>query len=781
MDEMVLKAQKWVNATYRGVSGYIACEENGRTGWPTVFALTRALQHELGISQLSDRFGPETFSRVNAISPISAKTTNKNVKIIVEGALYCKGYSGGALDGSLGATSQAGIQRMQSDMGMGATGRLTAKQLKSLLTMDAYVLVAGGSNDVRTVQRWLNKTYSGRADFAIVPADGLNSRDVQRGLILAVQYVLGMADGVANGNFGPGTRGGLRKATALTVGASDTGSGLVRLFKAALLLNGQYGVDWNGVTYSQATAAAAERFQKFAALSATGMGDYQTWCSLLVSTGDPERSGAAADCSEPLNTARATALHNAGFRVVGRYLTGGTQKKLTDVEIDVIMKAGLRFFPIYQDYNNEVSLFTDRTGEEQAEGARSAAIALALPPGAIIYLAVDCDATNNDVDSHILPYFAAAHRVFSKYGNDYSIGVYGSRNVCSRVSAAGYAVSSFVSGMSTGFSGNLGFPLPANWAFDQIANKVIAEGAAGRIEIDVDMYSGRDRGIGSLKVPVDRNATFLVWCRWIEARAREWIATGKSKSASVANLTAMYLRRYLDSSYESVDFLAIMGDLDRGFIDYASASRGNPDPGELLCPKMQAGPDIQHFGVTLNGLFKNSGNADPRLLSMADFGGWAGDLISVAASAYAGGVADEEAYGYTMGVVGARTGGSSFSVGDVIADVDAYLAWDVVRADNGMDLSGVLDNYYASVDAATDKYAKFVAKRFGGREVFLVAAANVFTVNSGKAYQAAQNALWLRSTNLKAPPLPAAVGLHPKLFSGVARGFVDAYYGQFVS
>ena len=58
MDQMVLKAQQWVNATYSSVSGYNPCTENGMTGWETIYCLTRALQHELGITALSRRTSP---------------------------------------------------------------------------------------------------------------------------------------------------------------------------------------------------------------------------------------------------------------------------------------------------------------------------------------------------------------------------------------------------------------------------------------------------------------------------------------------------------------------------------------------------------------------------------------------------------------------------------------------------------------------------------------------------------------------------------------------------
>ncbi|PEY35752.1 hypothetical protein CN354_15135 [Bacillus cereus] len=86
-------------------------------------------------------------------------------------------------------------------------------------------------------------------------------------------------------------------------------------------------------------------------------------------------------------------------------------------------------------------------------------------------------------------------------GGKYKVGIYGTRNVCSRVSKVGYAVSSFVSGMSTGFSGNLGYPLPKNWAFDQISTIKIGSGE-GTIEIDNDIQSGIDKGVSVVYPPV---------------------------------------------------------------------------------------------------------------------------------------------------------------------------------------------------------------------------------------------------------------------------------------
>ncbi|MFR0557274.1 glycoside hydrolase domain-containing protein, partial [Pseudoscardovia radai] len=70
----------------------------------------------------------------------------------------------------------------------------------------------------------------------------------------------------------------------------------------------------------------------------------------------------------------------------------------------------------------------------------------------------------------------------------YRIGVYGPRNVCTRVCEAGYAEFSFVSDMSSGFSGNMGYPIPDGWSIDQISNVTITHGNDS-LEIDNDLVS----------------------------------------------------------------------------------------------------------------------------------------------------------------------------------------------------------------------------------------------------------------------------------------------------
>lgn len=74
----------------------------------------------------------------------------------------------------------------------------------------------------------------------------------------------------------------------------------------------------------------------------------------------------------------------------------------------------------------------------------------------------------------------------------YKAGIYGPRYVCTRVSECGLANTSFVSDMSSGFSCNLGYKIPNNWAFDQFYEMNFSSNPT--FAIDKDAYSGRDKG-----------------------------------------------------------------------------------------------------------------------------------------------------------------------------------------------------------------------------------------------------------------------------------------------
>jgi len=233
-------------------------------------------------------------------------------------------------------------------------------------------------------------------------------------------------------------------------------------------------------------------------LPVNGQGDYQAWCSLLTSSGDKSRAATACDTSTPLTAAKAASLAAAGYKVVGRYLVnaksaGALNKKLQPGELAIIKGSGLRVYPIYQTYGGGPDYFKSEQGVSDAREAIAAARLFGFPAGAVLYFAIDFDATDDDVTSSIVPHFEGIRAVFDALGNQYRVAVYGSRNPCSRLAERGLTTSSMVLGMSNGYSGNLGFPMPNNWAWDQFATVTVGTGT-GAITVDQNGVSGADGG-----------------------------------------------------------------------------------------------------------------------------------------------------------------------------------------------------------------------------------------------------------------------------------------------
>ncbi|MGX1562238.1 glycoside hydrolase domain-containing protein [Streptomyces sp. NPDC055506] len=517
-DEMVQRAQRFINTTYNNGAtlGISKLEENGQTGWPVMYALTRALQYEMGITALSDSFGPTTLGKIGEKYGKLDETTipSANFCRIIQSALYCKGYDGGEIDGTYNDRVKDAVVKLNQNMGVSGTypgSSLWPKVVKGLFNMDAYVTIGGGSDTIRTIQQWLNGRYILRKDFYVIPCDGHHSRDVAKSMLFAIQYELGMADGVANGVFGPGTQSGLKSHTVST----GTTGVWAQLFTGAMVLN-KRNVPFGNFTST--VQSGVETFQSFSKLPVTGKGDFQTWASLLVSYGDQSRKGTACDGVTKITPERAQALKDAGYKYIGRYLfnpssTSLPEKQIQPGELATIKEYGLNCFPIFQTWSRSADYFSYNQGTADAFRAIEWAEFHGFKPGTIIYFAVDYDAMDGEVTDYVLPHFRGIMRTIGE-NSAYGIGVYGPRNVCQRVADAGYAATSFVSDMSSGFSGNLGYPLPTNWAFDQISTIKVGSGS-GLIEIDNNIVSGRDFGqsdfnpgadLGGLDTDLDKDA-----------------------------------------------------------------------------------------------------------------------------------------------------------------------------------------------------------------------------------------------------------------------------------
>ncbi|AQS06512.1 peptidoglycan hydrolase-like protein with peptidoglycan-binding domain [Clostridium beijerinckii] len=512
MDQMVLKTQQWLNGIYKDNSNYKIIPEDGATGWTTITALTTALQIELGISTPNGSFGPATRSAFENLSidsqpqndwSESAIISYQHKIFILQGALFCKGYNPGGFTGTFGTNTEAAIKQLQTDAGLSnANGVVDSILMKALLSMDAFQMLTYGEykdkcdQKIRTIQQYLNKNYISNTSFSIdiglVPCNGIYDRSTNKALIYALQIEEGIS--TPNGVFGPSTKS---KCPVLSLGSTKTK--FIYLLQFALYCNGKE-FDPNGFDggYGNGVKNAVTKFQSFCGLNADGIAGSQTFASLLVSTGDNTRKGTACDCSTTITDPIAATLKANKYEVVGRYLTG--KFRMTSSELKIIFDNGLRVIPIFEVGGYKLSYFSYDQGVSDADSAIFAAAQLGFTKDTIIYFAVDFDALDSDVTSNVLPYFKAISEKFTNANSIYKIGIYAPRNVCSRVQNAGYSCSSFVCDMSTGFSGNLGYPLPKDWAFDQIST-VTLHGNAD-IEIDNNISSGKNPGVNSV-VPVD--------------------------------------------------------------------------------------------------------------------------------------------------------------------------------------------------------------------------------------------------------------------------------------
>lgn len=517
-DPMVVSAQSWLNKNFD-----MELELTGHTGTTVVQALITALQYDLEMMPVTGYFGDSTAAayalRQISLGSYDPADNSSHLVTILQYALFCKGYNPGYNLGSFDSSTLAAVKKVQIDAGLigsQISEVVTPRVFKAILSTDALVLISGGDPIIRGIQQTINHKY---LDYVgIMPCDGFFGAGLAKSLIYALQIEGGMAIGTANGNFGTGTQ---TIAINNPQSPSKYSSTFVLIAKYALYCNGvrrsginSFNTSVNGLfsgIYDEAMTAAVINFQKFVAIiEVTGTIGIKEWMSLLVSTGYPKRNVIACDTSTQITDIKAQRLIANDFKIIGRYLTGATSvapKSLSREELQILFNRGISVFAIYQDekayyvanpneYTTE-NYYDYEQGLNDAEKACNAAISLGIPYGQYIFFSVDYDFNNAQVASKIIPHFKGINEYIKKHGSKYKIGIYGPRNVCTRVSNVSYAELSFVSDMSTGFSGNLGYELPENWAFDQI--REYYQGATdGNFNNDCVAASGRYMGFSSI-------------------------------------------------------------------------------------------------------------------------------------------------------------------------------------------------------------------------------------------------------------------------------------------
>ncbi|MEY8437434.1 glycoside hydrolase domain-containing protein [Atopobiaceae bacterium 24-176] len=733
-DSMVLETQQWLNATYGNDSRFKRVAEDGLTGWGTINGLIRALQIELGIQATADNFGAGTESRFKEAWPngvaqqADTDTTENNVYAIIQGALWCKGYSTGShiTRHFYGGTGSA-VRQLKADMGIDGDSTVDVDVMKSLLSMKQFVLLSnmGGKSQIRLAQQRINRDY--RAYTGIVPTDGLYGREMNTALIQVLQALEGFTPAEATGNFGSGTRSRLK-----TIDASNSleNSQWVWLGSVALVCNGEN--NQIGAIWSSELQAAISLFQGQYALPSTNILDSTTWMSLLTSKGNPDRPAVACDTRFEMTQARIDTLKANGYRIVGRYLTEPGQASLDPAdyfkairpgELERIVSSGMSYFPIFQENARQLSDFTAAKGASHAQEAAAAAERLGIPP-TVIYYAVDMDLLGNQIDPYLVPYFQAIRNNSGRYG----VGIYGSRNVCSQIIQKGLAVTAFVSDMSTGFSGNLGFSIPDQWNFDQFAELGNYKGQGW--DLDRVAWSGRWAACDSVGKaapagPVaNPDMSFLE--EWIESASKLSSETLdilglSSQKPEVGNFILQWMRKpkYWPGSGTSEATGAMwfvytpepVYDSARSAVAQACDKISAEMGGIKKSQGVDLHYDAEHMAATALGYRQWGIEAPVNDYGLGDLGGWALDLLSVwgtyKEAAPVTGLSE-----WLSDNIG-KNDACGFGADDAVADADAWLIARHMKDNPGASsLAVAAGSMYAR--SAAQRVALFYKERFGG-------------------------------------------------------------------
>ena len=517
-DSQVLAAQRYLNSMFGGHPSWVRLDEDGATGTKVMEGIIRAFQIQNGVSSVTGTVGPLTIRKMKDLPIIQKMDPNAASSInvcLIQCALFCKGYNAGGITGIYYTTGVAAVKKMQGEAGLIVNGEIDWKVWSGLLSMNWFQKVSGGDSTIRLIQQQLNGEWSDI--IGVGPCDGVVSRQTALSLVGALQGAEGVTTELITDlnsvNFGDATtdafpNGGLKNG--------QNNSYYMKLNKIA-----QYGLYFNGYNpgrfdgiFDAKTESEVGNFQEFYKLTGIGLVtkgvvNVSTMKSLLTSKGDVNRMAKACDCATVLNRQQALDLKNAGYTHVGRYLTGSVgddyiPKFITVDEVKNIENAGLRVFPIYQDGGHKLKYFENpKQGSIDAQVAILAAERIGVPANTTIYFAVDFDCYGYQIDKYIIPYFSKIKMLFNSARNtkNYQIGIYAPRYVCTKVSELGLASTSFVADMSTGFSCNLGYKIPDNWAFDQFYEERNFKSSPS-FPIDKNAYSGRDAGIRAFdKVP----------------------------------------------------------------------------------------------------------------------------------------------------------------------------------------------------------------------------------------------------------------------------------------
>ena len=716
VDQYVLNAQRWLNNTYGDNEQFGSVVENGHTGWDTIYGLIRALQIELGITNLANNFGPQTVAKFNQKYPNGIQQqsnddeTEDNVYAIIQSGLFCKGYATGVNTPTLHFYNGTGnaIKQLKEDAGIDHTSStVTLNVMKALLSMDYFYSydTSERTQKIIAIQRYLNGHYENY--IGLRPCDGVYGRSTNEALIYAIQAEEGLPTNIANGYFGNTTKSccptipynnveknyNNQNYDLLSIGRFTI------LLKAGLYMNGYGNGNLNG-TYDNETQNAVLDFQDDYLLPSNESCTLITWLSIFMSCGDTSRDCTAGDTRFEMTVSRMNILKDNDMTTIGRYLTGGNFKVLRPQEPQRILDNNMKFFPIFQESGSDISYFTRERGRQDANSAVNAAKSFKIPRNTIIYFAVDCDPLEYQIQGSIIPYFESINlEMFDKLGGYYRIGIYSTRNTCKKVINRGFATTCFVSDMSTGYSGNMGFSIPSNWNFDQFYEVKNLNSAEGKWDVDKVAFSNRYPAVNQLDystydVGLKYN-NLILNLQTLYGYAEQYVINNNLEN-TVKNKNMLVLGYLRHEHYNNTLWNSVAGNIDGGFVSYVLAQNNSSVLLQnLVIPtSYRLDLDIEHLAATLGSILNHIIVADQ---DTDDLAGWAGDLLQLGCrygnvTQISDDVDPEDMY-YLIGCsniemskkyfgAGASIDSTGFSIKDFDQDIDAISLGELIKNNN---------------------------------------------------------------------------------------------------
>ena len=244
------------------------------------------------------------------------------------------------------------------------------------------------------------------------------------------------------------------------------------------------------------------------------------------------------------------ALKADGIEAVIRYISTNTsgEKCVKPAEARSMAAAGIKLGLVFEVWGGEGNFqhgdINADTGRAHGAFARSWAANVGAPPEAIIWFAVDTDATDRQISQLVLPYFRAAKATI---GGSFKCGIYGCGAACQAALDSGVVDAAWLSN-AMGWNGSRAFKLTNKWTLLQHLDTTLHG-----LSVDPDESAGPEYGAfipfgGSVTVPPPTPAQTMGDAEWVQDKLNKLGATPPlTVDGDIGPMSIKAMRTYLES------------------------------------------------------------------------------------------------------------------------------------------------------------------------------------------------------------------------------------------